>query len=103
MTRTLLLVLKPTRSPKELFDKSKQGQRWFNVAYPNVGGTVRWNVIVTDKMAEKIRGATFDVTFGAKVSDKPIPSTAWVWLHQFGQQMLHGMFMGFVLRAAGGW
>ena len=58
-TRIFIMVQKPTGSWKELFDeyKKERWQRWLKVAYPNTGGTVRWNVFcylrnVLDKKAD---------------------------------------------------
>ena len=67
---------------------------------------------VHDKMAsgktayEQRLGVQIDgawIPFGAKVSCKPISSKDEAGLHEFGKMMLLGIFMGYVLRAAGGW
>ena len=102
---TLRILLTPTRSQKELFDEQENEQqlRWFQMAIPNRGETVRWNVIATcggcnekwpmarHHTRNKKIGVTCEaplIPFGATISYKDEPR-----LHQFGTKMLPGTFI----------
>ena len=55
---------------------------------------------------DTMRGVTYDGPWfpcGATFSLKPTSSKAEPRLQQFGKRMLHGILMGYVLRARGGW
>ena len=100
---------------------TSERQRWFKVAFPKNGGTVRMECCcyfrnVHDKMVngrtacEKSCGVKCDgalIPFGAKVSYKPISSKDEAKLHQFGEKKdasrnLHGLCPTCGTRVVGG-
>ena len=106
-TRTLLIVQKPTRSQKDLFDESKtqQRQRWFKA----VGLCDGMLLLLAERARQVGHGKTaytFDgplIPFRAKASYKHVSSKDESRLHQFGKKMLLQSLHGRCISCGGGW